>query len=300
MRLLEAIVDANQRALAGDATAGLRPAEYQDQLPIVALTCIDPRLNPLMPEVLGVPEDQFIWLRNAGNTITSPLSSTMRSLSLACAIKGGKEILIIGHSDCQVGHVGTMWLLERFQALGIGRQMLPDNLSEFFGSFGSERQNVIKAVGFARQSPIISPGVPVHGLLVDIETGKLEWLVNGYDTLGTDAVSKLNRVIDSAVQTVQAVEGLADFKVGNIQMPETTIGQAISSAGQWVEDHLKYVKIHPQETPKLSPAKEWAKDRLKQVEINPQETPRPVATPSVGPSPPRLPLPLRARIHRRP
>ena len=86
MRLFEAIVDANHRAAAGDQHAGLHPADFESELPIVALTCIDVRLNQLLPEVLGVPKEQFIWLRNAGNIITGPLSSTMRSLSLACAI----------------------------------------------------------------------------------------------------------------------------------------------------------------------------------------------------------------------
>ena len=57
----------------------------------MALTCIDPRLNPLIPEALGVREEDFIWLRNAGNIITGPLSSTLRSLALACAVKSGKR-----------------------------------------------------------------------------------------------------------------------------------------------------------------------------------------------------------------
>ena len=113
MRLFEAIIDANHRAVAGDQHAGLHPAEFESELPIVALTCIDVRLNPLLPEVLGVPKEQFIWLRNAGNIITGPLSSTMRSLALACAVKGGKEIAIIGHTDCQVGKTTTMELIDR-------------------------------------------------------------------------------------------------------------------------------------------------------------------------------------------
>src|SRR5712691_4109617 len=165
MRLFQAIIDANHRALAGDQHAGLHPAEFADELPIIALTCIDPRLNPLMPAVLGVPEDQFIWLRNAGNIITGPLSSTMRSLALACAIKGGKEIAIIGHTDCLVGKTTTTQLIDRLRSLGIERHLLPDNLTEFFGIFGTERQNVIKAADFARQSPLIGPKIPVHGLL---------------------------------------------------------------------------------------------------------------------------------------
>src|SRR5256886_15303784 len=145
MRLLEAIVEANQRAVAGGTKANLNTPQFADSLPLVALTCIDPRLNRLIPEMLGVPEEQFIWQRNAGNIITGPLSSTMRSLALACAVKGGKEIAIIGHTDCLVGKTNTMQLLERLRSLGIERHVLPDNISEYFGIFSSERQNVLKA-----------------------------------------------------------------------------------------------------------------------------------------------------------
>jgi carbonic anhydrase len=180
MRLFEAIVEANHRALAGDQSASLRPAEFTQALPVVALTCIDPRLNPLMPEVLGIAEDDFIWLRNAGNIVTGPLSSTLRSLALACALKGGKEIAIIGHTDCRVRQTNIADLTARFRALGIERACLPDNLNEYFGLFASERQNVIKAADVVRSSPLIGAKIPVHGLLVDIQTGQLEWLVNGY------------------------------------------------------------------------------------------------------------------------
>src|SRR5512140_1981844 len=131
MRLFEAILDANHRALAGDPGAGLHPAEFQEELPIVALTCIDPRLNRLLPQVMGVPEDQFIWLRNAGNVITGPLSSTMRSLALACVVKGGKEIAIIGHTDCLVGKTSTMQLIEALRAMGVERHLLPNNINEY-------------------------------------------------------------------------------------------------------------------------------------------------------------------------
>src|SRR5215470_1915338 len=139
MRLMEAIIDAHHRALAGDTNAGLHPAEFENELPLVALTCIDPRLNSILPQVLGVPPEQFIWLRNAGNIITGPLSSTMRSLALACAVKGGNEVAIIGHTDCQVGKMTTLQLIERLRALGVERHQLPDNLNEYFGIFASDR-----------------------------------------------------------------------------------------------------------------------------------------------------------------
>src|SRR5277367_6862127 len=135
MRLFEAIIDANHRAVAGDNSAGLHPADFADALPVIALTCIDPRLNAFFPNALALPAEDFIWLRNAGNLITGPLSSTMRSLALACAIKGGREIAIIGHTDCKVSQTSASALLEKFKGLGINRNKLPDNLTEYFGLF---------------------------------------------------------------------------------------------------------------------------------------------------------------------
>ena len=244
MRLVEAIIDANHRALAGDANAGLHPADYADELPIIALTCIDPRLNALLPQVLGVPAEQFIWLRNAGNIITSPLSSTMRSLALACAVKGGKEIVIIGHTDCQVAKTTTMQLLDRLQELGVERHSLPTNLNEYFGIFASEQANVIKAAGFVRHSPLIGPGTPVHGLMLNIETGKLEWLVNGYQQLETMG-ARWNEAIQAAGQTADALKSMIGFNIGEMKFPEGKIGEAAVMAEDWLAQKAGQLTTKP-------------------------------------------------------
>lgn len=269
MRLLEAIIDANHRALAGDTNAGIHPADYESELPLVALTCIDPRLNALLPSVLGIPVEQFIWLRNAGNVITSPTSSTMRSLALACAVKGGKEIAIIGHTDCQVAKTTTTQLLDRLRALGVERHLLPDNINEYFGVFSSERQNIIKSAQIVRSSPLIGSKTFVHGLLVDIETGKVDWLVNGYDAIG-NAAGAWNGVVHSAGETVDALKNFAEFKIGEMKFPETKIGEIVTKAGDWLSK--------PSEPPAAAP-----------------QAPPAVATP---PAPPRIPMPppLRPKI----
>jgi carbonic anhydrase len=276
MRLLEAIIDANHRALAGDTNAGLHPADFADELPLVALTCIDVRLNALLPQVLGVPQEQFIWLRNAGNIITGPQSSTMRSLSLACAIKGGKEIAIIGHTDCQVGKTTTMQLLERLRAIGVERHVLPDNLNEFFGMFGSDRQNVIKAADIARQSPLIGPKIPIHGLLVDVETGKLDWLVNGYEAAET-MTTRWNEFVKSAGQTVDKLKSLTDFNIGEMKFPDTKIGETVTTAENWLAQNVQ------------------------KLEMKPAAAPPERATEKTPPVPPRIPLPppIRPKVHLR-
>jgi carbonic anhydrase len=237
MRLFDAIIDANHRALNGDQKAGLHLADYASELPIVALTCIDPRLNRLFPGVTALPAESFIWLRNAGNIIFGPLSSMTRSISLACAIKGGREIAIIGHTDCAVCHTTIPQLVEKFRNLGIERNQLPENLSEYFSVFTNERDNVIKSTELVRSSPIIGPRVPVQGLMVDVNTGRLEWVVNGYDVLERKGA----QVSAAKMPDITGVLGnLADRIGGNpgsLKFPETKIGEV---AG--LEEHLARLK----------------------------------------------------------
>jgi len=301
MRLFEAILEANHRALAGDPTAGLRPLEHADALPVAALTCVDPRLNPLIPEVLGIPEEQFIWLRNAGNVITGPLSSTMRSLALACAIKGAREIAVIGHTDCAVCKTPMVSLLERLKDLGVERLGLPDNLSEFFGLFASERQNVHRACELIRHSPLIGPRVPVHGLLVDIQTGQLEWLVHGYETWGTMA-EQVNEVVRSSSQTVDKLKTLADFQIGEIKFPETQIGEAATQAADWLSQKLAEMEIKPPADQQAAgPSPTVVKLTEKVVEFADKHWPKPPAGSGQAappPSPPpglRMPVPASPR-----
>jgi len=283
MRLFEAIIDANHRAIAGDASAGLRPADFENELPIIALTCVDPRLNALFPNVLGLPGEQFIWLRNAGNLITGTMSSTMRSLTLACAVKGGKEIAVIGHTDCQVCKTTTTQLLDRLKAFGVERAHLPENLTEFFGMSGSERQNVLKACEFIRHSPLIGAQTPVHGLLVDIETGKLEWIVNGYQTFA-GVSEKWNEVVKSAGQTVEALKALGDFQIGEMKFPETKIGETVTKAEDWLSKKIEQLEMksaaaNPSSTPPTT-----ASVATKVVGMVEKHWPKP-------PMPPKIPVP---------
>jgi carbonic anhydrase len=250
MRLFEAIVDANHRAVAGDPNAAVRVVDFENELPVIALTCVDPRLNALFPSALGLPGEEFIWLRNAGNIITGPLSSTMRSLALACAVKGGKEIAIIGHTDCQVGKTTTMQLLEKFDAMGVKRDLLPANINEFFGMFGSERQNVIKSCEFARHSPLIGPKVPVHGFLVDVVTGKLDWLVNGYENWETMA-NRSNEAVKTAAEPTDMIKSLADFQIGEMKFPETKIGEIAAKAEEWLKREM--AQMGAKATPPVPP-----------------------------------------------
>lgn len=273
MRLFEAIIDANHRAVAGDASAGLHPSDFADALPVAALTCIDPRLTAFFPNALALPSDQFIWLRNAGNVITGPLSGTVRSLALACAVEGGREIAIIGHTDCHEAKTPTMRLLEKLQALGVERGRLPDDLNDFFGAFGGERQNVIKACDIARHSPLIGTKIPVHGLVMDIDTGKLDWVVNGYETPAAQAPAAPPT---ADFPKLESLGSFKDFALGEMKFPEAKIGEvaakiqneiqtlkpAIESAQNTEQTIADYAQAHWPKTPEVQPPLPEAKKQV--------------------------------------
>jgi carbonic anhydrase len=301
MHLFEAIIDANHRAVAGDASAGLRPGDYPDALPIVALTCVDPRLNAFFPNALGVPAEDFIWLRNAGNIITSTLSSTMRSLALACAVKGGREIAVIGHTDCQICKTSIMQLLDKLKALGVDRSKLPENISEFFGTFGSERQNVIKACDLIRSSPLIGPQIPVHGLMLDLATGKLDWVVNGYDTLqaqpspGFQSAEPAPKFGDLG----ESLGAFKEFSMGDMKFPDLKIGETASKVEHAVSDAVRALEsqIGQSAAPAASETAPAAGTAAPRPEPTWQKTPPirmpPSALPPLKKNP--LPPPIRPR-----
>jgi carbonic anhydrase len=297
VRLFEAIVDANHRAIAGDASAGLHPADFAEELPVIALTCIDPRLNALFPNALALPAEQFIWLRNAGNIIFDPMSSMTRTLALACAVKGGREIAIIGHTDCQVCKTTAMQLLDKFKDLGIERHLLPDNLNEFFGMFGSERQNVIKACDIIRHSPLIGPKIPVHGLLVDTETGKLDWIVNGYQTLETSA----SHPVAAANPIGQATDKLGHFDIGEMKFPEAKIGEMAAQTEGWLKQRTEEIEAKSVGAVAKS-ADEVTKIASQATAYAEKHWPRMPAQKTSTSSPPKIPLPppIRPRIIVRP
>ncbi len=158
-----------------------------------------------------------------------------RAFASACLrSEGGREILILGHTDCLVRKTGTLELLGKFAALGIERARMPENLQEYFGLFASERQNVLKAVEHVRASPLIGPRVPVHGALVDIATGRLELLVNGYQALSvatssaSAVMAKGSEAISGGALALPSAESKKSLPLAEIKFPQFKIGEGMA------------------------------------------------------------------------
>jgi carbonic anhydrase len=71
-------------------------------------------------------------------------------------------------------------MIASMQALGVDPQLLIEKADpkSWIGAFDNVHVNVKEVVDIIRKSPFL-PKIPVHGLVIDIETGKLEMVERG-------------------------------------------------------------------------------------------------------------------------
>lgn len=156
---------------------------YVDKLPtepvkkLAILTCVDTRLNPIRIFHLNVGD--AIILRNAGNLVTTDVVR-----SLIASISHIDEIVILGHTNCSLTKTTSIELALKVPDVGgdldINTLLESD---ELFQTFSDEATNVLKQVQTLHSYPEIPPKVPIHGILFDTATGKLQLIVNGYRKL---------------------------------------------------------------------------------------------------------------------
>jgi carbonic anhydrase len=102
-------------------------------------------------------------------------------LAGAIYLLGVREVLVIGHTNCGLAHVDPAALTGSMQALGVEPQGLIERyglgdqagLVRWLGAFSQLEENVREVVQFLRSSPFL-PKLPVHGLVIDVVSGKLE------------------------------------------------------------------------------------------------------------------------------
>ncbi len=149
------------------------------------ITCMDCRLVSLFEPALGIERGDVVELRTAGATISNPdrldaNNDLIRSLTGAIYLLGVREVIVVGHTDCGLSHVNPTALTASMQALGVDPQHLIaeeslegiDGLVNWIGAFHDVHLNVQAVVNTIRNSPFI-PKIPVHGLVIDIDTAQL-------------------------------------------------------------------------------------------------------------------------------
>lgn len=149
------------------------------------VTCMDCRLVNMLEPALGLERGEVLELRTAGATIAAPerqaaSNDLIRSLAGGVYLLGVRRVFVVGHTECGLSKVNPIALTSSMQALGVDPQHLIDEyglndingLVNWIGAFSDVHLNVQEVVNVIRNSPFL-PKIPVYGLVIDINTGKL-------------------------------------------------------------------------------------------------------------------------------
>ena len=161
-----------------------------DQFPnrkLVILTCMDTRLVELLPRAMGVRNGDVKMIKNAGAIVSHPFGSVMRSILVAIYELGAAEVAVVGHHNCGMTGLSCARVLEKARQRGVSDEVLATlahagiNLQQWLIGFERVEDGVRGSVDVIRNHPLLPDGVPVHGMVISPETGKLDLLVDGYE-----------------------------------------------------------------------------------------------------------------------
>ncbi|WP_248563131.1 carbonic anhydrase [Niallia sp. NCCP-28] len=155
---------------------------------MVILTCMDTRLLELLPQALNLANGDVKIIKNAGAIVVHPLGSIMRSILVAVYELKADEVMVIGHHDCGMSALNAADMMAKMKDRGITEATLSTientgvDLKSWLTGFSSVSESVEHSVGMIKKHPLLPAGVPVHGLVIDPKTGKLDLVVDGYET----------------------------------------------------------------------------------------------------------------------
>ena len=186
--VIDEILDHNERFVQRNTLSSIGHAPRRR---MAVVTCMDCRLVQMFEQVLGLERGDVLELRTAGATISKPEradggSDLIRSLAGGIYLLGVREVAVIGHTQCGLAHANPTALTASMQALGVDPQALIEKeklgnvqgLMNWLGAFDDVHINVKEVVNVIRDSPYL-PKIPVHGLVIDINTGELEVVDRG-------------------------------------------------------------------------------------------------------------------------
>jgi carbonic anhydrase len=152
---------------------------------LVIITCMDTRLVELLPKAMNVRNGDVMMIKVAGAVVAHPFGSVMRSILVAIYKLGAQEIAVVGHHACGMVDLEPDSLLQRTVEFGIKPEVLNTlthagiHLDDWLTGFKRVEDSVRNSVQMIKNHPLMPSNLPVHGLVMDPETGKLDVVVDG-------------------------------------------------------------------------------------------------------------------------
>ncbi|KIN26330.1 MULTISPECIES: beta-class carbonic anhydrase [Bacillus] len=186
MSLLNDILEFNKTFTEQREYEKYQTSKFPDKK-MAILSCMDTRLVELLPHAMNLRNGDVKIIKSAGALVTHPFGSIMRSLLVAVYELNSDEVCVIGHHDCGMSKISSKSMLEKIKARGIPEERIETikysgvDFDQWFKSFDSVEASVKDSVDVIKHHPLFPENVPVHGLVIDPKTGKLDLIVNGYN-----------------------------------------------------------------------------------------------------------------------
>lgn len=150
---------------------------------------MDTRLVELLPKAMNLRNGDVKIVKSAGAIVNHPFGGIMRSLLVAVYELKADEVYIVGHYDCGMSAVDPDHMIEHMRERGIKQDTIDlinysgVDLKEWLRGFGDVTTSVLKSVDLVRKHPLMPKSVPIHGLVIDPSTGRLDLISNGNNNL---------------------------------------------------------------------------------------------------------------------
>jgi carbonic anhydrase len=186
LKLLDEILQYNEQFVAEEKYKEFETTKFPNKK-MVILTCMDTRLLELLPKAMNVGNGDVKIVKNAGALVSHPFGSIMRSLLVAVYQLKAEEVLVIGHHDCGMSGMKADDVIEKMYERGIKQETIDIlnysgiNVNEWLHGFDNVYESVTHSVDVIKNHPLLPKDIPVHGLVIDPKTGKLDLIVNGYE-----------------------------------------------------------------------------------------------------------------------
>ncbi|MGM7720737.1 carbonic anhydrase [uncultured Metabacillus sp.] len=186
MRIIDEILLHNEKFVAEKEYEKFETTKFPDKK-LVILSCMDTRLVELLPKAMNIQNGDVKIVKSAGAIVAHPFGSIMRSILVAVYELKADEICVIGHHDCGMSKLKADSFLEKAVERGITEEKIDTlrysgvDLNQWLQGFDSVEDSVRDSVDKIKNHPLLVKGIPVHGLVIDPATGKLDIVVNGYE-----------------------------------------------------------------------------------------------------------------------
>ncbi len=186
MSLLNEIIQHNEQFVETKQYEEFITTKFPDKR-MVIVTCMDTRLTELLPRAMNLRNGDAKIIKNAGALVTHPFGSIMRSIIVAVYELGAQEVFVVGHYECGMTGMEPKQVLEKAQSRGVSPEMIDTlksagvDLNKFLTGFDYVHDGVVSSVQMIRKHPLLPKNLPVHGMIIHPETGRLDLIDNGYE-----------------------------------------------------------------------------------------------------------------------